>query len=104
MTFDAVLGALQDIFVWAVLTVGSGIAYLVRQTRKNQRAISELEDETDIQNDPTRLESHEQRMERQQQNISELKEYFVGDPDDPSNPGLLSEIHDIKKGLEKKDD
>ncbi|AFH22144.1 hypothetical protein OSG_eHP18_00170 [environmental Halophage eHP-18] len=108
MVVDAIVSGVGDFLGWVLIALGGGIlsiaGYAVKQTYDNQRRISDLEDETKIRNDPTRLEDHEHRMSEQERHIRDLKEYFTGDPDDPSNPGLLSEIHEIKQQLEDRDD
>jgi len=108
MVVDAIVSGVGNFLGWVLIGLGSAIlsiaAYAVRQTYLNQRRIADLEDETEIRKDPTRLEDHEHRMSEQERHIRDLKEYFTGDPDDPSNPGLLSEIHEIKQQLEDKND
>ncbi|AFH21532.1 hypothetical protein OSG_eHP3_00095 [environmental Halophage eHP-3] len=108
MVADVIAGGLGDFLGWILATLGGGIlgvaAYAVRQTYRNQQRINELETETRIGDDPTRLEDHERRMTEQERHIRDLKEYFTGDPNDPSQPGLLSEIHEIKQRLEDSDD
>jgi len=96
----AITQALGEFIGWGLIAVAGALVYIFRQTSANERAIAELKEETKIEADPTRLEDHERRMGEQQKAIAELKQYFVGDPDDPSQPGLLSEIHDIKERLE----
>jgi len=108
MVVDAIVSGVGEFLGWVLIGLGSAIlsiaGYAVRQTHRNVQRIADLEDETEIRSDPTRLEDHEQRMTRQQQDIADLKRYFTGDPDDPSQPGLLSEIHEIKNRLEDGDD
>ena len=108
MVVDAIVSGVGEFLGWVLIGLGSAIlsiaAYAVRQTYQNQQRIADLEDETEIRKDPTRLEDHEQRMTEQQRHIMELKEYFTGDPDDPNQPGLLSEIHEIKQQLENGED
>jgi len=99
-SIDALVDGLGNAVGWVLISILSAGAWLARQTVHNKRDINDLKDETKIAEDPTRLESHEERMERQQNDIAELKGYFVGDDDDPNNPGLLSEIHDIKQSLD----
>jgi len=108
MVADVIAGGLGDFLGWVLAGLGSGIlavaGYAIKQTYRNQQRINDLENETKIRDDPTRLEDHERRMSEQERHIRDLKEYFTGDPDDPSNPGLLSEIHEIKNRLEDSDD
>ena len=110
-SINALIDGLGNFIGWILAstigTVATAVAWVIRQTIRNkdgidenERSISDLEDETEISNNPTRLESHEERMERQQNDIAELKGYFTGDSNDPNNPGLLSEVHDIKQHLD----
>jgi len=103
-TIDAIVDGLGNAIGWVLITILGGGLWIVRQIISNKRSINDLIDETEIDDDPTRLESHESRMERQQEHIAELKSYFIGDDNDPNNPGLLSEIHDIKQSLNDRDD
>ena len=103
-SLNALLDGLANYFGWILSTVTSVLAFGAirnnRKTNKNERDIQQLKKETKLDEDPTRFESHEERMERQQSDISDLKAYFTGDDDDPGNPGLLSEVHDIKQHLD----
>jgi hypothetical protein len=98
--WTAIVDGVGNLVGWALIASAGSIIFLIRQTIRNQRRIDDLEEETEIRQDPTRLEDHERRMSKQRQDIADLKQYFTGDPNDPSNPGLLSEIHDIKSRLE----
>ena len=102
--FDSLIDGLGNLVGWVLIsamgTAAAMVSWVLRQTVRNKRAIDDLEDETEIREDPTRLESHEHRMERQQSDIADLKGYFTGDENDPNNPGLLTEIHDIKENLQ----
>lgn len=99
-TLDALFDALGRFAAWAFIGIASGLLQLGRMTLRNKRDIDELKDETRIAEDPTRLEAHERRMEKQRSDIADLKTYFIGDENDPARPGLLSEIHEIKQSLQ----
>lgn len=83
-----------------LIGIALGAVELARRIYRNSRRIAQLEEETEIGSDPTRLEKHERAQAENERHIRELKQYFTGDPADPNNPGILQELHDIKEALD----
>lgn len=87
---------LSDLTVAVVLGIAGLITGLYRRQKRILNRISELERELDMSTDgKTRLERHEDRMDEIQNVQERLERYFVGDPDDPADKGLLEEIYEI---------
>jgi len=63
MVADVIAGGLGDFLGWVLAGLGSGIlavaGYAIKQTYRNQQRINDLETETRIGDDPTRLDADE---------------------------------------------
>ena len=107
MPILAMVGALADgvgDFIGELLAaVAASTAWLVRAVYKNRRRIDALEAETEINEDPTRFERDEERLEHNEDVIEDIKQYFEGDPNDPDNDGLLYEMHEIREAVQDDD-
>ena len=92
-------------FIGAVfIGIAGATVELYRRIRENSQRLDQLEEETEIENDPTRMERHESRMQSQEDTLNRIERYLVGDKDDPSSEGLLTEVHEIHDTVREQDD
>jgi hypothetical protein len=88
--------ALSDIIAWVVTVTGGLLAAggkLVYGNRSRSR--ENAEELGTIDDGPTRLDEHEERMREIEHQTARMERYFMGDPEDPTDEGLLQEVHDI---------
>jgi len=93
LVFDILESAVSDFLGWVLVSlVGAAVAagWKFHQLRVR---VAQLERELRMNEDPTRLESQEEAIER-------FARWFEGDPSDPADVGLLEQVHDIDRKLD----
>jgi hypothetical protein len=91
---DAVNSVVSDLIVWFLTTVLLGLAALARAWWRLQRQVADLRSELEMSADETRLDGIDSAIDRQDR-------YFLGDPNDPSDPGLLRQMHNMEQKLDR---
>lgn len=91
---DAVNSVLSDLAVWIVATALLWLAALARAWWRLQREVADIRSELDMSADETRLDGIDSAIDRQDR-------YFLGDPNDPSDPGLLRQMHSMEQKLDR---
>ena len=99
---DALIDGLGNAVGFVFITGLGGIAsvgvYLYTQTADNADRLGEVETELDLEGDgPTRLDRLEEGYEQQER-------YLLGDDADPSQPGILEELHEVKGDVQRLDE
>lgn len=102
---DVVADAFSDLIAWigasllGILGLGGKTVY------RNRRDLEEVREELDLNSEgPSRIEQHEATMETIREDLERHEGYWTGDPDDPSQPGALEEIHEIREAVDDPDD
>jgi hypothetical protein len=91
---DAVNSALSDFAIWIITTTLLWLAALARAWWRLQREVADIRSELEMSADETRLDGIDSAIDRQDR-------YFLGDPNDPSDPGLLRQMHDLDQKLDR---
>ena len=97
-TLTDTASAIVEGVVLMLLAGGAEAARRLRnETRDNDRRIADIEDHLELDADPTRLDRHEEQMSQLITTQEQFKRYFEGDDADPSDHGLLQDVHDTKQ-------
>jgi hypothetical protein len=86
--------AAQDLASWVLVTIAATVAAAIRTWWSIQRRLKQIEGELNMGADESRIEAIEADIERQDR-------YFLGDPNDPGDPGLLRRVHDMDEKIDR---
>jgi hypothetical protein len=88
--------AASDFLAWVAAGLAGVFATVGKVVYGNRSRSRENAEEIDtLEGGPSRLDEHEERMAKLEDQNDRLERYFVGDPNDPSDEGVLQEVHDI---------
>jgi hypothetical protein len=96
---------MSDLAVWLItgvvgaLTFPARVIWYNRQRTKQHEAVLDIED-----GESERLKTVEEDVERIHESLDRQERYWTGDPEDPSYPGALQDLHDIKEELDVDDE
>jgi hypothetical protein len=84
----------SDFASWILVSVAAGLAAGLKTWWAIQRRLRAIEEELNMSADESRVDVVEKKQ-------STHRRYLLGDPDDPSSPGVLSQMRDMDAKLDR---
>jgi len=102
MVLDAISKWVWELGITVATATSAFVADLKRNQVQHQKDIKTVTSELEIDSDgATRLEEIENRQDAYDRMLDRQERYFVGDGEDPSQPGLLEEVHEISENQQE---
>ena len=99
---EAVVDGLGDAIGWLIVSAAAIVGEAGRRIWKLEKRTREATD--DVQHLDDRVETVESRVLDVEEEVARTRRYLVGDKDDPSQPGLLDEVHGVKADVNRLDE
>jgi hypothetical protein len=92
---------LFELAAGAAAAIAGFVADMKRIQFRHGDRLDDVTSELELETEKTRLDRLETRQDGLDLMIERQKRYFTGDEEDPSQPGLLEEIHEISENQQE---
>jgi uncharacterized protein (DUF608 family) len=86
--------AASSVASWVAVSIAAALAAAIKTWWAIQRRLRSIEDELNMGADESRFDIVEKKQDTH-------RRYLLGDPDDPSSPGVLARMRDMDSKLDR---